>query len=213
MSGNAIPAKTVERLVAYRVILESAPPEQTHIFSNQIAQAMGNTAAQVRRDLMAIGYSGNTRQGYCIADLLDAIRQLLSPAAGVTFAIAGIGNLGRALLGFFSLLQPQFRIMGAYDTDPHKVGRIICGHRILHIRDLAADLAAQPVQMGVVTVSPDQAQRVADLMVAVRIKGIISFAPVPVTVPAGVWLENMHITAIFEKVAYFARMNQQGGQA
>lgn len=201
-------SKTVERLVVYRLLLEElqARSEVTHVFSGQLAELAGNTAVQVRRDLMAVGLTGSTRNGYPVADLLKAIRALLEPSDGIAIAVAGIGNLGRGLLGYFSLLKPHFRIVAAFDSDENKVNRIISGYRISHVRDLAAVLAGSGVQLGVITVPADHAQHVSDAFVQAGVCGVVNFAPVPLRVPRGVWLEAMHITATFEKAAYFARM-------
>jgi redox-sensing transcriptional repressor len=207
------PAKNIERLVIYRLLLEDLTARgKTQVFSNEIAQIVGNTAAQVRRDLMVVGCTGNTRNGYGVDDLLAAIRSLLAPPDGITMAVIGVGNLGRALLGYFSLLQPRFRIVGAYDRDENKVGRTIAGYRISPIGAMPEQLARTPVQLGVITVPADQAQHMAEALVKANVKGIVNFAPVPLHVPPGTWLENMHITATFEKAAYFARMNIQGGR-
>lgn len=210
-TSSAIPARALTRLVMYRLLLEDLQTKgKEHIFSNEMSDIAGNTAAQVRRDLMAVGYSGSTRHGYCIAQLLKAVRSLLEPPEGVTLAIAGVGNLGRALLGYFSLRGPLFRIVSAFDSDEHKVGRTIAGYHILHTRDMVGAMLLAPAQLGVITVPADQAQKIADIFVRANVKGIVNFAPIPLRVPSDVWLEDMHITATFEKVAYFSRMKLKG---
>lgn len=208
---NIVPAKTIERIIMYRILLdELQAQDKTHIFSNEMAEIAGNTPTQVRRDLMAVGYTGNSSNGYRIEDLLKAIRSLLAPQEGIAMAIAGIGNLGRAMLGYFAPLQPRFKIVGAFDNDPYKVNRTISGYRIKHISELTETLTQTPVQFGVITVPADQAQKTADAFLAAKVTGIVNFAAIPIRVPQGVWLENMHITSTFEKVAYFSRMKQQG---
>ena len=208
---SAVPARTVERLVVYRTLLEGLQVRgKTNIFSNELAQIAGSTPTQVRRDLMVVGYTGNSRNGYRVDDLLKAIRSLLETPGGLTMAIAGIGNLGRALLGYFSLLHPRFKIVAAFDNDENKVGRTISGCRIRQVREMSSELEKASVQIGVITVPADQAQKAADAFVAAKVKGIVNFAAVPLSVPADVWLEDMHITSTLEKVAYFSRMTQQG---
>lgn len=209
--SGAVPAKTIERLVLYRILLEEQQARRSvHINSGEMAEIAGNTPAQVRRDLMVVGYAGSSRNGYQIDDLLKAIRLLLEPECGITLAIVGVGNLGRALLGYFSLLQPRFKIVGAFDNDINKVSRTISGYRIHHITDMATELVKTPAQLGVITVPPDQAQKAVDFCVMAGVKGIVNFAAVPLRVPRGVTFENMHITSTLEKVAYFSRMKQQG---
>ena len=207
----AVPAKTIERLVLYRTLLEQMEAQhRAHVFSSDIAQIVGNSAAQVRRDLMAVGYSGSTRNGYRTEELLKAIQSLLERPDGITMAIAGVGNLGRALLGYFAPLHPRFRIVAAFDNDENKVERMICGYRIHHVRDMAAELVRTPAQLGIITVPPDQAQKLADAFTSAGVRGIVNFTAAPLHVAPGVWLENMHITATLEKVAYFSLMNTQG---
>lgn len=207
--GNGVvpvPVKTLERLVVYRILLDEMQGSgKTHIFSNELAQLAGNTAAQVRRDLMAVGYSGNTRHGYGIDDLRRAIGSLLEPEEGISMAVAGVGNLGRALLGYFSVLAPLFRIVACFDNDEAKVGRVIVGQPVFHVSELVDRLADAPPHLGVITVPPDQAQRLADAFVKSGVKGLVNFTPVPLHGPPGIWIETMHITAAFQKAAYFAR--------
>ena len=209
--SGAVPAKTIERLVLYRILLEEQLGQnKVHIFSNEMAEIAGNTPTQVRRDLMAIGYLGSSRHGYRIDELLKGIRSLLEPEGGTTMAIVGVGNLGRALLGYFSLLHPRFKIVGAFDNDANKINRTISGYRVSHIGEMPVELAKKPAQLGVITVPPDQAQKAVDYCVMANVKGIVNFAAMPIRVPRGVWLENMHITSTLEKVAYFSRVKQQG---
>jgi redox-sensing transcriptional repressor len=144
--------------------------------------------------------------------VLRAINALLEPRDGIAMAIAGVGNLGRALLGYFSLLSPRFRVVAAFDSDANKVGRSICGHRVTHAQDIGRALAQTPVQLGVITVPGDCAQPIADAFIQAGVRGIVNFAPVPLRVPASIRLENMHIAAVFEKVAYFARHSASGEQ-
>lgn len=211
--GQTVSPKTVERLVVYRRLFQSLQARgKTNVFSMDLADLAGNTAAQVRRDLMVVGCVGNTRSGYRAEDALRAIDVLLEPPEGITMAIAGVGNLGRAMLGYFSILSPRFRVLAAFDSDENKIGRTICGHRVIDARDITRTLAASPVQLGVITVPSDHAQHTADVLVMANVRGIVNFAPVPLRVPEGVRLENMHITAIFEKVAFFVRQDAMGEQ-
>jgi redox-sensing transcriptional repressor len=206
------PRKTLERLIMYRIVLEqNAAQGVTHLFSKDLAEHAGNNPAQVRRDLMAVGYSGNPQKGYAIADLNEKIRLLLEPPEGIPMALIGIGNLGRAILGYFTKLKPKFKLVAAFDTDETKIGRVIAGCRCYHAKDMTGILTANPIQLGIITVPESYAQKAADQLVATGVKGIVNFAPTPIKVPVGVYLENMQMTLTFEKVAYFVRSKNSGG--
>ena len=76
---NTIPEKTIERLSEYRRTLLSCHRQGiTHVFSHVLAGIHGITAVQVRRDLMLIGFSSDTKKGYDVKVLIDFISNLAS---------------------------------------------------------------------------------------------------------------------------------------
>ena len=206
------PTKTLERLIMYRIVLEqNAGQGVTHLFSKDLADQTGSNPAQVRRDLMAVGYSGNPQKGYAVIDLIEKIRHMLEPAEGIPMTLIGIGNLGRAIVGHFNRLKPKFNLVAAFDTDENKIGRVIAGCHCYHVNEIPEVLAPYIIQLGIITVPESYAQKAADQLIAAGVRGIANFAPTPIRVPAGVYLENMQLTLTFEKVAYFARSKISGG--
>ncbi|MBN1980057.1 MAG: redox-sensing transcriptional repressor Rex [Chitinivibrionales bacterium] len=205
------PQKTIERLILYSTILEKLLTSGTTcVFSKQLAELTGNTAAQVRRDLMFVGYTGNPQSGYTVSSLLESIRGLLEPERGISIVLVGVGNLGRALLSFFVTMQSKFTIIASFDNDSHKTDRVIGGFHCYHVDQMRQILTNTYVQLGIITVPASQAQAVADRIVDAGVKGIVNFAPVPIKVPADVYVENMHITMTIEKAAYFSRSKSVG---
>jgi redox-sensing transcriptional repressor len=202
----SIPDKTVERLILYRSLLKHTAEKGTRsLFSHQIADLVGGTAAQVRRDLMAVGYTGNPREGYKIEDLVACIDKMLNAPEGFTMALVGVGNLGRAILNHFAGLSGQTKVLAAFDIDSNKVGRVICGCRCHHISEIKQVLTGYTVNLGVITVPVTEAQTVADRLVEAGVRGLVNFTPVPVKVPSSVYMEHMELATVFEKVAFFSR--------
>jgi redox-sensing transcriptional repressor len=169
---------------------------------------IGGTAAQVRRDLMCLPNTGSPKNGYNIQQLTAAIDQLLASPSGITMVLVGVGNLGRALLTYFLARRPDFSMLAAFDTDPNKTGRVICGCRCYPVTDLVSVVSPLSVQVGVITVPAGEAQRAADLLVKAHVKGLVNFAPVRLKLPPDSYAENMDIAMTFEKVAYFSRNEQ-----
>lgn len=208
-----ISTRSIERLIMYRLLLERVETQGVkNIYSKQIADLSGNTAAQVRRDLMLVGYTGNPKNGYNVHVLLEGIKSLLEPDEGIRMALVGVGNLGRAILRYFGTMKPKFDVVAAFDRDPGKVNRVISGCRCHHIDSMKGVIGHQRVQVGIITVPGNQAQNVADLLIEAGVKGLVNFAPEPILVPARVYTENMHMTTTIEKVAYFIRMNETGDE-
>ena len=88
--NNGIPEKTIERLSEYRrTLLGCHKRGITHIFSHVLAGIHGITAVQVRRDLMLIGFSSDTKKGYDVKVLIDFIGNILDSAFyGLVFSVS-----------------------------------------------------------------------------------------------------------------------------
>lgn len=198
--------KQIARLSVYRRLLQDLPANaHPEIHSHDLAAISRNTAAQIRRDLMDIGFTGSSARGYRIEQLIESIGRILDAPDGQTAALCGVGNLGRALLDYFTIWRPQLRIVAAFDTDPDKAGRVIHRCRVWPLSELGEVVRAQGISVGVITVPAVAAQRVAESMLDAGIRGFLNFAPTPLRLPADAYVEEMDITTSMEKVAYFAR--------
>lgn len=208
-----VPERTVGRLSLYRRLLERQRGfEEGFVYSHELAAMACVTPAQVRRDLMAIGYSGSPNRGYRVADLIRAVGSVLDGDELQKAALVGVGNLGRAILAYFGGRRPSLKITAAFDTDPRKTGRVIGGCRCHGMDSLERVVADEGVNVGIVCVPADAAQEAADRMVEAGVGGILNFAPVPLRVPSAVYLENRDMTTSLEKVAYFARQGGEDGE-
>ena len=123
-----LPEKTVERLSEYRRSLaDCLEAGITHIFSHVLAGMHGITAVQVRRDLMLIGFSSDTKKGYDVRVLADFISSILDSPEPANIAIIGMGHLGQAITKYFNNKGLKLKIIAAFDIDPAKVGHKIDG--------------------------------------------------------------------------------------
>jgi len=205
--------KTIGRLSLYRRLLSNLLAEGVNsTFSHQLATLAGVTAAQVRRDLMAIGYSGTTKRGYEVAELIGSIGQFMDVSKGQGAAIVGVGNLGQAILSYFSGRRPNLTIVAAFDNDPYKVNRVIHGCRCHSLDEIPKVLKEYDVRVGIITVPAGVAQPVADMLVAGGVRGILNFAPMRLRVPHHTYVEDIDMTMSMEKVAYFARKGNSESQ-
>lgn len=207
---GAVAAKTLARLCLYRRILTALHAEGVpSIYSHQLAEQAGATAAQVRRDLMATGYSGTPSRGYGVQELIASLGRFLDAPEGQGVALVGIGNLGRALLAYFTHRRPKLWIAAAFDTDPQKTGRVIHGCRCFALTELADIVAEHRLRLGVVAVPAASAQAVADQLIQAGILGLLNFAPIRLRVPKQIYVEDIDLTMSLETVAFFAHRQAQ----
>jgi len=204
--SRPVSERTIARLSLYRRILNVLLAEGvTHVYSRELARLAGRTAAQVRRDLMAIGSTGSPSRGYEVADLIESLRGFLDKPGGQKVALVGVGNLGKALLTHFTGRRPNLKITVAFDTDPLKVNRTINECRILAMEHLGEVIRSKGIDVAIIAVPPKAAQEVGDGLAAAGVRGILNFAPVRLRVPEGVHVEDLDMTVSLEKAAYFAR--------
>ena len=202
-----INVKTVQRFSLYRRLLMDfqAVEDRERIFSYELAALVGNTPAQVRRDLMAIGYSGCTSKGYEIHRLVESIATILDPAAVQKVAIVGTGHLEKAVIDFFRDRRPKLTIVAGFDVKSDRVDKEFHGCPVHHVDRLEEVIRAEGITLGILTVPAEVAQGIAETLVAGGVRGIANFAPTRLKVPAGVHVEDLDMTMYLETVAYFSR--------
>lgn len=209
ISMKHLPHKTIERLSQYRrALLICLDQGQTHIYSHEIAKIQHITAVQVRRDLMLIGYTGTLRKGYNVSELIDLIGSIIDDDEGIRVAIAGMGNLGRALINYFSGKRSRLSIIASFDTNPDKIGRTMSGVPCYNLEDMNEIIAKENIKIGIMTVPAAAALTVAEKLVKAGIKGILNYTPKPVYVPKDVYLEEYDMITSLEKVAFFVKMQE-----
>ncbi|TFH48448.1 MAG: redox-sensing transcriptional repressor Rex [Bacteroidia bacterium] len=203
-----LPGKTVERLSEYRrALLGSLAENRSYIFSHEMAALLHITAVQVRRDLMLIGYGSVMRKGYDIRELIKTIGDIIDAQDGLNVAVIGLGNLGRAVTGYFKGKRTKLNVVATFDVDPQKVDKVISGVKCYHIDDLKVLIDDLNISIAVLTVPPDQSRKVASLIVSQGIRGILNFTTVSLNVPDNVHLEEFDMITSIEKVAYFVKEN------
>ena len=207
---NNIPEKTVERLSEYRRTLLACHKQGiTHIFSHVLAGMHGITAVQVRRDLMLIGFSSDTKKGYDVKVLIEFISSILDSRSAVNVAVIGMGHLGQAITKYFNGKGLNLRITTAFDVDPEKVGHTIddipCHHmerfeQVVEENDISIVILSSPTRVASTLVVP---------IINAGIKGVLNFTSMPLNFPQGIVVENYDITTLLEKVAYFVKENEE----
>lgn len=200
---TSVPNAVVNRLSLYLRELQHLIGEgHDTISSSQLGQRLGFTDAQVRKDLAHFGHFGHPGIGYRCEELVKAIRHILGTDRQWQVALVGVGNLGRALLGYRGFEKQGFRIIAAFDIDPDETSETIDGVVVHHIDQIEQVLAKEKIELGLVAVPAAQAQEVADKLVAAGVTGILNFAPVTLTVPAGVSKVGVDLARELEQVTF-----------
>lgn len=207
---HGIPEKTIERLSEYRRTLVASHKQGiTHIFSHVLAGMHGITAVQVRRDLMLIGFSSDTKKGYDVKVLIDFISKILDSEQPTHIAVLGMGHLGQAISKYFNGKNLKLRIVAAFDIDPEKVGSEINKIPIFHMSEFEERVEALDISLVIVSLPSKVAPDLVVPIINAGIKGVLNFTSSPLNFPQGIIVENYDITTLLEKVAYFVKENEE----
>lgn len=202
-SDNPVPKAVISRLSLYlRELQHLLRDGQETISSNQLGRVLGFTDAQVRKDLAYFGHFGYPGIGYRCDELTAAIRKILGTDQRWPVAMVGVGNLGRALLGYKGFQQQGFHIVAAFDVDPGKVGGLVEGVRVYPLDRLPEITREHKIRLAMIAVPAVAAQSVADSLVSIGIEGLLNFAPVTISLPEHVRQVGVDLAIELEQLSF-----------
>ena len=204
MEGVNVPKPTVKRLALYyRCIEKMLETGRENVSSQDIAVKLELKASQVRKDLSYFGEFGKRGVGYDAESLFDNIGEILGMKRRWNVCVIGIGNLGLALANYPALTRSGFYIKALLDSDNNKIGIPMPGDLYIEdVKNMKNIVKSRNIDVGVITVTADSAQEIADQLVEAKIKGIINFAPLKLVVPKDVRLEEIDISVAFRSLAF-----------
>jgi redox-sensing transcriptional repressor len=192
---RGIPEATVARLPVYlRALAGLAESGAETVSSDALALAAGVNSAKVRKDLSHLGSYGTRGVGYDVNYLVHQISRELGLTQDWAVVIVGLGNLGHALANYAGFAERGFRIVALLDADRRRVGEQVAGAEVRHIDDLDEVVRGTRASIGVIATPAHAAQEVCDRLVAAGVTSILNFAPVVLTVPAGVDLRKVDLS-------------------
>jgi redox-sensing transcriptional repressor len=170
--------------------------------SSDLGDRLGFSDAQVRKDLAYFGTFGHPGIGYRCDELVAAIKGILGTHQDWRIALVGVGNLGRALLGYRGFGNQGFRIAAAFDSDPAKVAQPIDDVPTYLLSDAPRIVAEKEIRLALIAVPAPFAQEVADLLVQAGVHGIVNFAPVTISVPKTVSIVEVDLAIELEQLTF-----------
>ncbi len=204
MSQDSVPAIVIGRLPLYLRMLAFLEMEGKAITSSQeLAERLGYSSAQIRKDLSYFGEFGKQGTGYDIAYLRKQLRQILKIDRIWDVVLIGAGDLGRALAHYRGFGAQSFRLIGVFDNAPHKVGTTVGDFRVQPMEELPRVVHEQKVQIAMLAVPAEAAQRVADQLVEMGIRAILNYAPITLSVPPKVKVYYIDPVVGLQSMTYY----------
>jgi len=202
-NSAAVSVHVLRRLPQYLNYLKSLDTREIRsISAPAIAKALQLNEVQVRKDLAIVSAAGKPRTGFALSALINDIESYLGYDNVNEAVLVGAGQLGRALLSYSGFESCGLKIAVAFDADDSVVGMDIGGKKVFPVSKLKDLCKRMNIHIGIITVPADQAQSVCDRLVDAGILAIWNFAPVHLTAPEDVIVQNenmAHSLAVLSK--------------
>ncbi len=195
-----IPAPTIARMPTYFRCLVTLKENRVEIVSSEeIARFTGVKASQFRKDLSYFGEFGIQGKGYPVDELLRRVASIMQLDQIHKVVLVGAGNLGSALARYPGFGRWAFEIAYIYDKSPERIGKKLNGIVIRDVEELPLQLG---VELGILAVPPDAANRVATLLIDSGVKALLNFTGVKLRHPDEVVVRNVDISHELAILAY-----------
>ena len=202
----AIPRKTIYRLSIYlRCLARLRENGLGTVSSEALAKAAGVKSTQLRKDLACFGTFGTRGLGYDVAELSQKIADELGTSRLQPVILAGAGHLGLALLSYRGFEREGFEIVAAFDAEPGRKREKEIKQPIYGMEELPQFVQKNGVRMAILTVPAAVAQETANALVRAGVTGILNFAPIVLTVPEEVMVNNVNLAIELENLSYFTQ--------
>ena len=202
MGIRGISKATLDRLPWYLTYLKTLPEKAPlNISATMIAEALGLGDVQVRKDLASVSGAGKPKVGYIVKDLIRDLENFLGYNDLNNAFLIGCGKLGRALLDYTGFIQYGLNVVAGFDSDESVLGETDSGKEIFSLEKFPDLCERMKIRIGIICVPRNSAQQVCDLMINCGIKGIMNFAPVHLSVPSDIIVQNENLAAELAKLS------------
>ena len=205
-----ISERVVQRLTEYLSILKEVRKQYNEINSIELAKIMNTTSAQVRKDLSTFGEFGVRGKGYDIDNLIEIITKILGIDKINNVIIVGHGKMGEMLSSNLDVLGEGFKIVGIFDKDKNKIGKITANNLIVQdiqnvgefIKNMKNDSDTR-IDMAILAVVKEQAQIAAEGLVKSGISAILNMTTYKLELDKNIKVVDMDISAKLQELNFW----------
>lgn len=204
MPMDKVPDIVVGRLPLYLRTLNYLMEEGYEVVSSrELGRRLGISPAQIRKDLSHFGEFGKQGAGYDINYLRTQLRHILHVDGVWPVALVGCGALGHALANYNGFVTKGFEITLIFDNDPAKIGRVVAGKVTHDVADMPRLICEHGIRIAIVAVPSSAAQETVDVLVRCQVRAILNYAPINISVPPEVQVQNIDPSVHLQRMTYY----------
>lgn len=206
MAKREIPRKAVYRLSIYQRCLQRLRENGIEtVSSTTLSKVAGVKPTQLRKDLAYFGQFGTRGLGYNVGSLSEVMTEVLGRTRLQPVILAGVGNLGTALLRYAGFQKEGFEITAAFDVAPQRTREAALPVSVRPQSEMIFFVRENGIKMAILAVPASSGQSVANDMVEAGIQAILNFSPIVLEVPREVVVHSVDLALELENLSYFTR--------
>jgi redox-sensing transcriptional repressor len=204
MAEEIVPDVVISRLPWYLQTLNQLARQGMHTVSSQmLAERLGSTAAQIRKDLSYFGGFGKQGTGYSIYYLIEQLQKILNLDRVWQVVVVGAGDLGRALTRYQGFASRGIEIRLLFDVDPKVIGTAVGSVVVEDVADMEEKIREKGIKIAILTVPAQAAQQTADRLVQAGIESILNYAPITLITPESVHVQHIDPVLHLQRMMYY----------
>ncbi|MDR1072212.1 MAG: redox-sensing transcriptional repressor Rex [Treponema sp.] len=186
-----IPGPAKERLLYLLKLLEKGG--YATLTSTHIESLTGWSRDSIRKDISYLAADIGRASGYDSAALENAIKKTLRLDRKRKICIVGLGRLGSAYLNFSAFQHGEYELTAGFDANVNRVEILSSPVPLYPTYKMNEIINRFAIEISLLCVPEDQAQAVADKLIAAGIRGIVNFAPVALRVPPDIAVRDVYV--------------------
>ncbi|MBN1479430.1 redox-sensing transcriptional repressor Rex [candidate division KSB1 bacterium] len=211
MEQYSIPKPAISRLcLVYRILDELIRSGIQTVSSSQIAERLSMNPHNVRKDIGYLGDVGNLGAGYDVEKLKNTIAATFGLNRQRNACVVGLGRLGTAILNYEYFETYGYVIVAGFESNINKIETLRTAVPLFPSYQIADVVRRFEIDLGIIAVPEQSAQKVTDQLIKGGIKGIVNLTPVILKIPhTHVFISNMSIIGDFNYLSALITLNSK----
>lgn len=207
MENKQISDRVIERLPKYyRYLKDLCNSQIQRVSSKTISKALNITASQVRQDLSHFGGFGQTGIGYDTEYLKNVMQEILGINKPHVAIVIGGGRIGQALISYKGFADENVFVKAVFDIETEHL-KSVTGVEVYNVSSLEEYLSKNHVDIAIISVQKEFAEKLAKRVVDAGVKSIWNFAPIDLNFDGGVVCENINMSESLMRLIYKAHQS------
>lgn len=206
-----IPRPSISRIcMVYNLLGELIIQNIELVSSAEIGRRLGISANSIRKDFSFLPEIGSTGSKYNVRFLREHIGDALNLTQKRNACIIGLGRLGSAILNYKPFKDSGYEIVAGFDSNINVVETTRTEIELYPAYRIPEIVKSKNIELAVIAVPADSAQKTAERLIEGGIRGIVNFAPTYISNDnEDIFITNIDVVKEFRVLSAFMGLNEK----